>query len=153
MELTRSNIKEYLDNGFRNSNFYNKSKKTNFVETLKIWKTMSINDLDFIEVIKEFFLLLNLNYNSFKTNVSWAPSGRQKAMLETLSIINNDISLHNNGEVKLRHHEDLIHLYDDFYWEIWDYFDDYNNKNEEIVKEEINLILPILEKFLKEYKK
>ncbi len=150
MELTRSNIKEYLDNGFTNTNYCKKVRGTNFLQTCK---TISINDLDFIEVLKEFFSLLNFNYNSFKTNASWAPSGRQKSVIETLSIISNDISLNNNGDVKLRRLEDLIHLYDDFYWEIWDYFDDYNNKNEEIVKEEINLILPILEKFLKEYKK
>ena len=150
MELTRSNIKEYLDNGFKNTNYYKQTRETDFLQT---WKTMPINDLDFIEVLKDFFSLLNLNYNLFKTNVNWTPSGRQKAVIETLSLISNDIRLHNNGEVKLKHYEDLIHLYDDFYWQIWDYFDDYNNKNKEIVKEEINLILPILEKFLKEYKK
>lgn len=150
MELTRSNIKEYLDNGFKNTNYYKQTRETDFLQT---WKTMPINDLDFIEVLKDFFSLLNLNYNLFKTNVNWTPSGRQKAVIETLSLISNDIRLHNNGEVKLKHYEDLIRLYDDFYWQIWDYFDDYNNKNKEIVKEEINLILPILEKFLKEYKK
>ena len=147
MELTRNNIKEYLDNGFRNTNYCKKVRGTIEVKTLK---KMSFDDLDFIGILRNLYSQIQFEYNSLNTNDNWIPSDRQKAVLENLSNISNDIL--NNEEIKLKNNF-ILHLYDDFYWGIWDYFDDYNNKNEEIVKEEINLILPILKNFLKEYKK
>lgn len=147
MELTRSNIKEYLDNGFKNTNYCKKVRGTIELKTLK---TMSFDDLDFIGILRNLYSQIQFEYNSLNTNDNWIPSDRQKAVLENLSNISNDIL--NNDEIKLKNNF-ILHLYDDFYWGIWDYFDDYNNKNEEIVKEEINLILPKLKNFLKEYEK
>lgn len=147
MELTRSNIKEYLDNGFKNTNY---CKKVRGTIKLEILKTMSLDDLDFIGILRNLYSQIQFEYNSLNTNDNWVPSDRQKTILETLSNISDNIL--NNDEIELKN-KFILHLYDDFYWGIWDYFDDYNNKNEEIVKKEISLILSVLENFLKNIKK
>ena len=145
MEFTRSKIREYLDAGFKNTNYYKKVRGTSELTTLK---SMSILDLDFIDILKEFYAQLNLNYNSFKSNAEWAPSARQQFLLETMSTTIDDIS--HIDDTKLKNNHDL-HLYDDLFCQIEDYFDDYNNSNDQISKEEINLIIPILENFLNNY--
>ena len=66
MELTRSNIKEYLDNGFKNTNYYKKVRGTIELETLK---TMSFDDLDFIGILRNLYSQIKFEYNSLNTNM------------------------------------------------------------------------------------
>ena len=70
---------------------------------------------------------------------SWIPSDRQKFLIENLNHLLDVVVDENN------HY--YIQDYRDFYWNVWDYFDDYNNKNEDISKEEMDQIILILDKF------
>lgn len=123
--MERSKIREYLNTEFKSTNYCKKIRNTNKPESLK---TLSIADLDFIEILKEFYSQLKLNYNTFKSDENWVPSTRQQYLLDSLSNINKDIS--HKDKIKLTNNY-IMHLYDDFYWQIWDYFDDYNNLNEQ----------------------
>lgn len=143
MEITRDKVKQMLDEGFRNSSYCKKVRGTNQLETLK---TMTFSDLDFLKNLDETFLYIKENYDSFVSNTKWGPSVRQKHVLDVLEKTNNDIL--NNSDIKTKNNL-FLQLYDDFYWGVYDYFDDYGNKNEELSKEEIDLIFSVLKTFLK----
>ena len=65
-------------------------------------------------------------------------------MIEITNSINADLS---QPDKKNLANNVFLHMYEDFYWEVYDYFDDYNNKNEKVYKEEVDLIIPVIEKF------
>lgn len=141
MQLTRSKIKEYLDSNFRNSTYYKNIAGKNKLETLK---TMSVKDLDFIAILNNLLLQIKEDYKFFESNLNWVSSNRQKKLIEITNSINSDIS---QPDKKNLPNNLFLHMYEDFYWEVYDYFDDYNNKNEQIYKEEIDLIIPVVENF------
>lgn len=143
MEITRDKVKQMLDEGFRNSSYCKKVRGTNQLEALK---TMTFSDLDFLKILDETFLYIKENYDSFVSNTKWGPSVRQKHVLDVLEKTNNDIL--NNSDIKTKNNL-FLQLYDDFYWGVYDYFDDYGSKNEELSKEEIDLIFSVLKTFLK----
>ena len=113
---------------------------------LETLKTMTFSDLDFLKNLDETFLYIKENYDFFVSNTKWCPSVRQKHVLDVLEKTNNDIL--NNSDIKTKNNL-FLQLYDDFYWGVYDYFDDYGNKNEELSKEEIDLIFSVLKTFLK----
>ena len=108
MKLTRNKIKKYLDDGFKSTKYCKKVRGTNELEILK---EMSVDDLDFMEILKSLLTQIKINYNSFKSNKNWTPSARQKSLLEILTDISNDIT--NNNEIKLKNNL-LLHQYEDF---------------------------------------
>ena len=139
MQLTRSEIKNYLDSAFKNTTYFKKVKGKNELEVLK---SMNTSDLDFIDILKQFLSQLKLAYNKFMSNTDWTQSARQKAVLDSLVYTKNEFFSGNlNNGLKL-------HLCDDFYWGVYDYFEDYGNKNEVIYKEEVDAVLLTIEEFL-----
>lgn len=141
MEINRSNIKKLLNDGFTNSEYCKRVRHTNEFETLK---TMTFADLDFLENLKTLFEQIKKEYNSFCYDKGWVPSKRQEALIEIISRISEEI-LNNNDKTN---NAIFLHLFDDFYWQIYDYFEDYGNKKETIVKEEIDLIFSVVEEIL-----
>ncbi len=143
MELTRSNITKYLNDGYLNSTYY-KKVKTPWLSKDELDKAgvYSVADLDFLECLKVVFFELKENYDSFISNPDWAISLRQNRMLEYLKRYFAETE-GNNKNVIIR--ESI-----DFYWTAYDYFHDYGNKNETLCKEEIDLVLPLFVKFFDE---
>jgi len=141
MQLTRSKIKEYLDSNFKNSTYYKNIAGKNKFEELK---TMSVKDLDFIAILSKLLSQIKEEYNLFEPNLNWVASTRQKKLIEITNSINADLSQPNKKNLA---NNVFLHMYEDFYWEVYDYFDDYNNKNEKVYKEEVDLIIPVIEKF------
>lgn len=136
--LTRSQVRQYLNEGFKNSAY---AKNNRVVEN-----DATIKDLDFIEVLKNLFALIQNNYNSFVSSPNWTASERQKTVANTSANIANELV--NNAEIKYQG-KMLAKLCEDFYWESYDYFDDYKNQNEQICKEEVDYVLNIFEVFFK----
>jgi len=141
MQLTRGKIKEYLDSNFKNSTYYKNIAGKNKFEELK---TMSVKDLDFIAILSKLLSQIKEEYNLFEPNLNWVASTRQKKLIEITNSINADLSQPNKKNLA---NNVFLHMYEDFYWEVYDYFDDYNNKNEKVYKEEVDLIIPVIEKF------
>jgi len=141
MQLTRSKIKEYLDSNFKNSTYYKNIAGKNKFEELK---TMSVKDLDFIAILSKLLSQIKEECNLFESNLNWVASTRQKKLIEIINSINADLS---QPDKKNLANNVFLHMYEDFYWEVYDYFDDYNNKNEKVYKEEVDLIIPVIEKF------
>ena len=141
MQLTRSKIKEYLDSNFKNSTYYKNIAGKNKFEELK---TMSVKDLDFIAILSKLLSQIKEECNLFESNLNWVASTRQKKLIEIINSINADLSQPNKKNLA---NNVFLHMYEDFYWEVYDYFDDYNNKNEKVYKEEVDLIIPVIEKF------
>jgi len=141
MQLTRGKIKEYLDSNFKNSTYYKNIAGKNKFEELK---TMSVKDLDFIAILSKLLSQIKEEYNLFEPNLNWVASTRQKKLIEIINSINADLS---QPDKKNLANNVFLHMYEDFYWEVYDYFDDYNNKNEKVYKEEVDLIIPVIEKF------
>ena len=131
--MTRSEIKDYLNNSFEKTNYAQSIRKSKSVENI------TIADLDFIDILRDLYYKIIGNMNIFESNNMWTISNRQKHLIEEISNICNNIS--HIEKLKLIH----IHMYDDLYWQIYDYFDDYGNKNENICKEEIGLIVDFFE--------
>ena len=136
----REKIKKYLNNTFLASSYYKKVNASNKVEVLK---TMTFVDLDFIAALKTLFEGIKNNYNIFETKDNWKPSLRQKALINVITNIKEDIS--HNDNIK-ENNVLYIELIEDFYWQIYDYFDDYGNK-EQLYKEEVDLLLPTIKDF------
>ena len=84
------------------------------------------------------------NYESLNS-INWRPSKRQEYLIENLNYLLSKISDKNSYSANRYYIQD----YRDFYCEVWDYFDDYHNQNEEIYKEEMDQIIIILDKFFK----
>lgn len=141
MQLTRSKIKEYLDSNFKNSTYYKNIAGKNKFEELK---KMSVKDLDFVAILSKLLSQIKEEYNLFEPNLNWEASTRQKKLIEITNSINADLS---QPDKKNLANNVFLHMYEDFYWEVYDYFDDYNNKNEKVYKEEVDLIIPVIEKF------
>lgn len=141
MNITREYIKEYLDSGFKKTNYFKQTRPNLNLEKLK---TMTVEDLDFINCLKDVVVLIKKEYETLVSNPKWEPSNRQKAMLDSLKVIVEDLkdeNLKNNNKTR------YLKLYEDFYWSVWDYFEDYKNLDKSIYKEEVDKILPILEIF------
>ena len=140
MELNRSNIKKFMDDKYSNTEYYKKIKDLN---EFLIMEDMKLNDLDYLYILRDLLLEIKNNYESLTSSV-WKPSKRQEYLIESL---NNTLTnlINKNNYVANRYY---IQDYRDFYFEVWDYFDDYHNQNEEIVKEEMDQIILILDKFL-----
>lgn len=141
MELTRSKIRKYLDDEFGKTSY---CKKVNGTMRFDILKTMSVADLDFIEVIDNFYLNLKESYSLFPTLPDWTKSDRQKFLVMNLNDMCDDLVSEDIKKVNVRY----LQTYVDIFWNIYDYFDDYGNKNETIYKEEVEGIFPIFEKFI-----
>ena len=133
MKVKRSEIKEYLNSSF---------EKTNYAQNIRNSKdigNITITDLDFMEILKDLYSKIVQSYDSFVSNKDWTISDRQKYLVEVIVNIGSDISSIDN--LQLIH----IHIYDDLYWQIYDYFDDYGNQNDTICREEIDVILGCFE--------
>lgn len=133
MKVKRSEIKEYLNSSF---------EKTNYAQNIRNSKdigNITITDLDFMKILKDLYSKIVQSYDSFVSNKDWTISDRQKYLVEVIVNINSDISSIDN--LQLIH----VHIYDDLYWQIYDYFDDYGNQNDTICREEIDVILGCFE--------
>lgn len=140
MELNRSNIKKFMDDKYSNTEYYKKIKDLN---EFLIMEDMKLNDLDYLYILRDLLLEIKNNYESLTSSV-WKPSKRQEYLIESLNKTLTNL-INKNNYVANRYY---IQDYRDFYCEVWDYFDDYHNQNEEIVKEEMDQIILILDKFL-----
>ncbi len=146
MDLTRKNIKQYLDDGFAATEY---SKKIKGVSKLIALKDMAIDDLDFINILRNLFENIKNNYSSFMSNAQWKPSDRQNHLLEVIGNICDDILY--DDKTKTSKPNLYLSFFEDLYWQVYDYFDDYGNKNDSLYKEEVDLVLKKLEKFFETY--
>lgn len=139
MGLKRNEIKHFMDIKYKNTTYYMNFSgvKNEFL----LMETMALEKLDFIPILRNLYFEIQSNYKSLKSN-KWAPSQRQEYLIKQLNLLLNTISSKN-----IETDKHYIQNYYDFYWCVWDYFDDYNNKNDEVSKEEIDAINPILECF------
>ena len=142
MDLTRNKIKDFLNNSFSSTQYFKKVRGTVELETLK---EMTIADLDFVDTLHELLQHLSTNFDNFASNTNWQPSKRQLAVLDTLTTITEDIL--NNEEINLKNNL-YLHLFDEYYWNVYDYIDDYNNPDNQIYQEELKLLLVLLKKLL-----
>ncbi len=142
----REKIKKYLNNTFLASDYYNKVKGQNKVAVLK---EMTFAELDFVDALKKLFEGIKSSYNLFESKEGFVLSPRQKNLVEVVANINNDIKSNDKAKTNNVFYIELI---EDFYWQVYDYFDDYGNQDETVYKEEIDVILPQLENFLSENK-
>lgn len=143
MELTRSEIKKHLNDAFKKTNYYKEIRNSKNL----VAQNVNINDLDFVDILKEFYLQVKNNFNNLVSNGNWKASDRQNYLIELIDNLNNDILNINNLQLK------DINVLDDLYWQIYDYFDDYGNKNELVYVEEMNIILTKLETLLNNLEK
>ena len=139
IELKRSSIKKFMDEKYKTTKYYQKTKDKK--QAFFVNEEMSLKDLDFIDILKGLFLNIKANYDGLSLT-KWVPSKRQEYLLESINSMIDDMV--SNAFPSNRYY---IEEHSNFYWEVWDYFDDYNNVNEEISKEEMNSIMILLEKF------
>jgi|GEM_PF-3038166 len=152
MEFVRSSIVKYLNDGMANSKYAKTiremgDKTTWASKELEALKTMTYDDFDFIDVLKELFNQIKVNYSMFVSDPKWTPSNRQECLLGILDQVINSILHEDYGE---KRHNYYLYNFQEFYWESYDYFHDYGNKNETLCKEEIDLIIPYFERFFDE---
>ena len=141
MEINRKSIYNFFNESFENTQYCKKYKNVNYI---KDFENISLKDLDFIAVIKEFAGLLKSAFNSLPYVKDWKPSGRQQFVTISLNQKIGDIMSGEYIEKKSR----LVRLYEDSYWDIFDYFYDYGNPNPIVNKMEVESILAVIENFL-----
>lgn len=136
MKVKRSEIKEYLNSLFEKTNYAQNIRNSKSVENI------TIADLDFMEVLKDLYSKIVQSYDGFVSNKDWAISDRQKYLVDGIANISKDI--YGIENLQLRH----MQMYDDLYWQIYDYFDDYGNQNDVICREEVDMIIDLIKEIL-----
>ena len=134
MKLNRSEIKKFMDEELKKSNYY--SKTNELKDEFNIMNSMSLKDLDYLDILKVLLKEIKNNYDNLIEG-SWVASKRQEFLINNLNRTLNEIESDNCD----------MQGYRDFYFNVWDYFDDYGNKNEDIAKEEMDPLILILDRF------
>ena len=141
MELTRSNIVKFLDDGYSQTQYCKKFKNVNVI---KDFDNISLLDLDYIEVLEKFASLLKNAFNSLPYVKDWKPSGRQQFVTISLNQRIGDLI---DGRFKDKKNL-LVRLYEDCFWDVYDYFYDYGNPDPVVNKLEVESMLAVMENFL-----
>lgn len=116
-EISRTGLRKGLDLNLKEDTIILQKEKM-MVEKLKFF----VNKID------------KINSRMFVSNKKWKPSSAQKGVLKSLQDI--VLAIYCNDFRK----QDVV----DGYWLVWDYFNDHENKNEEICLQEMNAICSLI---------